>query len=123
MVYRTLADFVLIVHFAFVVFAIFGAFLVVRWRWLVWIHVPLALWAAVVELTGWPCPLTPLEHWLRNKSGMAVQDIGFVEGYLLPLIYPTALTRGLQIVLGAIVLGMNGLIYWWALRRHFRVRT
>jgi hypothetical protein len=123
MVYRTLADFVLIVHFAFVVFAVFGAFLVVRWHWLVWIHVPLALWAVVVEFTGWFCPLTPLEHWLRTKSGVAVQDIGFVEEYLLPLLYPAALTRWLQVVLGGIVLGMNGLIYSWALRRHLRVRT
>ncbi len=123
MVYRTLADFVLIVHFAFVVFAVFGAFLVVRWHWLVWIHVPLALWAVVVEFTGWFCPLTPLEYWLRTKSGMTVQDIGFVEQYLLPLLYPTALTRRLQVVLGAIVLGMNGLIYSWVLRRHLRVRT
>jgi hypothetical protein len=123
MVYRTLADFVLIVHFAFVVFAVFGAFLVVRWHWLVWIHVPLALWAVVVEFTGWHCPLTPIEHWLRTKSGVPVQDIGFVEEYLLPLLYPAALTRGLQVVLGSIVLGMNGLIYSWVLRRHLRVRT
>lgn len=123
MLYRTLADLVLIVHFAFVVFAVFGALLVVRWHWLVWIHVPLALWAVVVEFTGWICPLTPLEHWLRAKSGMTVQDIGFVEQYLLPLLYPTALTRRLQVVLGAIVLGMNGLIYSWVLRRHLRVRT
>ena len=123
MVYRTLADFVLIVHFAFVVFAVFGAFLVVRWHWLVWIHVPLALWAVVVECTGWFCPLTPLEHWLRTKSGVAVQDIGFVEQYLLPLLYPAALTRRLQIVLGAIVLGMNGLVYSSVLWRHLRVRT
>jgi hypothetical protein len=123
MVYRTFADLVLIVHFAFIVFAVFGAFLVVRWHWLVWIHVPLALWAVVVEFTGWPCPLTPLEHWLRIKSGVAVQNIGFVEEYLLPLLYPAALTRRLQIVLGSIVLGMNGLIYSWALRRHLRLRT
>jgi hypothetical protein len=123
MVYRTLADFVLIVHFAFVVFAVFGAFLVVRWHWLVWIHVPLALWAVLVEFTGWLCPLTPLEHWLRVKSGVVVQDIGFVEEHLLPLLYPAALTRQLQIVLGSIVLGMNGLIYSWVLRRRLRVRT
>jgi hypothetical protein len=123
MVYRILADFVLIVHFAFVVFAVFGALLVVRWRWIVWIHVPLALWAVMVEFTGWICPLTPLEHWLRTKSGVAVQDIGFVEEYILPLLYPAALTRRLQIVLGGIVLGINGLIYSWAFRCHLRATT
>jgi len=97
--------------------------LVVRWHWLVWIHVPLALWAVVVECTGWMCPLTPLEHWLHTKSGVPVQDIGFVEEYILPLLYPGALTRRLQIVLGGIVLGMNGLIYSWALRRHLKVKN
>ncbi len=95
----------------------------VRWHWLVWMHVPLALWAAVMEITGWFCPLTHLEYWLRTKSVMTVQDMGFVEQYLLPLLYPTGLTRWLQVVLGAIVLGMNGLIYSWVLWRHLRVRT
>jgi len=123
MSYRVLADLVVVGHFAFALFSVFGGLCVLKWWLVAWIHIPLALWAAVVELTGWPCPLTPLEHWLRNKSGMAFQDIGFVEGYLLPLLYPTALTRRLQIVLGAVVLGINGLIYWWALRRHFRVKT
>jgi len=87
-----------------------------------WIHVPAAIWGAVVEFAGWLCPLTPLEHWLRVEAGMAVERIGLVEQYLVPLLYPTPLTRGLQIVLGAVVLGVNGLIYVWVVRRSLRAR-
>jgi len=122
MSYRILADLVLILHFAFVVFAVLGAFLILKWRWVAWIHVPAAIWGAVVEFAGWLCPLTPLEHWLRVEAGMAVERIGLVEQYLVPLLYPTPLTRGLQIVLGAVVLGVNGLIYVWVVRRSLRAR-
>ena len=117
MFYSSLADLVLIVHFVFVVFSVLGGFLVLKWHRLAWIHVPAALWAAVVEFTGWVCPLTPLEHWLRLKSGAAIQELGFVERYLVPLLYPTPLTRGFQVILGAIVLGVNAAIYAWILRR------
>jgi len=117
MLYRHLADLVLVLHFAFVVFAVLGAVLVLRWQRLAWIHVPLALWAAIVELTGWMCPLTPLEHWLRLKGGIPVQKLGFVEQYLFPLLYPPPLTRGFQMILGAVVLGVNLLMYAWILRR------
>jgi len=117
MLYRHLADLVLVLHFAFVLFAVLGALLVLRWQRLAWIHVPLALWAVIVELAGWMCPLTPLEHWLRLKGGISVQKLGFVEQYLLPLLYPTPLTRGFQMILGAVVLGINLLMYAWVLRR------
>jgi len=117
MLYRHLADLILVLHFAFVVFAVLGALLVLKWQWLAWIHIPLALWAAVVEFTGWMCPLTPLEHWLRLKGGMPVEKLGFVEQYLVPLLYPTPLTRPMQMVLGAIVLGVNLMIYGWVLKK------
>jgi len=117
MLYRHLADLILVLHFAFVVFAVLGALLVLKWQWLAWIHIPLALWATVVEFTGWMCPLTPLEHWLRLKGGMPVEKLGFVEQYLVPLLYPTPLTRPMQMVLGAIVLGVNLMIYGWVLKK------
>lgn len=116
MLYPAFADLVLIVHFAFVLFSVLGGFLVLKWHRVAWIHVPAALWAVVVEFTGWICPLTPLEHWLRLKSGAAIQELGFVERYLVPLLYPTPLTRGFQVILGAIVLGVNVGIYVWILR-------
>jgi hypothetical protein len=120
MLYRYLADLVLVIHFAFVVFAVLGAWLVLKWRRLAWIHIPFSLWAAIVEFTGCMCPLTPLDHWLRLQGGIAVERLGFVEQYLLPLLYPTPLTRPLQLVLGAMVLGVNVLIYAWILRRRLK---
>ena len=123
MSYHTLADLVIIVHFAFVVFVVFGAFLVIKWRRLAWIHVPAFLWGAIIELAGWICPLTHLEYWLRIAGGGAVKNIGFVERYIVPLLYPTPFTRRLQIILGAIVLAVNVLIYIWIFLRSSKNRA
>ncbi len=117
MVYRFLADLVLVAHFAFVVFAVVGALLVLRWRWVVWLHLPAVVWAALIEFAGWICPLTPLENWLRELGGSAGYESGFVEHYILPVLYPGGLTREVQIVLGLLVLAVNIGIYGWLLRR------
>jgi len=117
MFYGFLADIVLVVHFVFVVFSVSGGFLALKWHLIAWIHVPVAVWAVLVELAGWICPLTPLEHWLRTQAGAAVEEIGFIEQYLLPLLYPTPLTRPLQMALGGFVLGVNALVYGWFLCR------
>jgi hypothetical protein len=112
-IYRFLADFVVLCHLTFILFAIFGGFLVLRWRKVVWFHIPAALWAALIEFTGWFCPLTPLENLLRMKGGGAAYSDGFIEHYLLPVIYPVDLTREIQIFLGALVIATNLLIYWY----------
>ncbi len=117
MVYRFLADLVLVAHFAFVVFAVVGALLVLRWRWVVWLHLPAVVWAALIEFAGWICPLTPLENSLRELGGSAGYESGFVEHYILPVLYPGGLTREVQIVLGLLVLAVNIGIYGWLLRR------
>lgn len=117
MVYRFLADLVLVAHFAFVVFAVVGALLVLRWRWVVWLHLPAVVWAALISFAGWICPLTPLENWLRELGGSAGYESGFVEHYILPVLYPGGLTREVQIVLGLLVLAVNMGIYGWLLRR------
>ncbi len=117
MVYRFLADLVLVAHFAFVVFAVVGALLVLRWRWVAWLHLPAVVWAALIEFAGWICPLTPLENWLRELGGSAGYESGFVEHYILPVLYPGGLTREVQIVLGLLVLAVNVGIYGWLLRR------
>ncbi len=117
MVYRFLADLVLVAHFAFVVFAVVGALLVLRWRWVVWLHLPAVVWAALIEFAGWICPLTPLENSLRELGGSAGYETGFVEHYILPVLYPGGLTREVQIVLGLLVLAVNVGIYGWLLRR------
>src|SRR3990167_8138622 len=105
------ADAVVVFHLLFILFAVLGGLLVWRWRGLVWLHVPAALWGVLVELIRWPCPLTPLEHSLRLAAGQAGYRGGFVEHYLLPIIYPAGLTPQIQIGLGVFVLLLNALIY------------
>ena len=117
MPYGVLADVVVLLHFTFVLAAVFGGFLVLRWKQCAWIHVPVVLWAALIEFTGWICPLTPLENWLRAKGGLTGYRSSFIEHYILPVLYPTQLTRQLQIVLGLSVLAINLAIYGWVLRR------
>jgi hypothetical protein len=117
MLYRILAEATLLAHAGFVVFAVLGGLLVVRHRRLAWAHVPAALWAAAIEFAGWICPLTPLENWFRARAGVAGYGSGFVEHYILPVLYPTALTREVQVVLGVSVLVVNAGIYYWVVRR------
>ena len=115
--YRLLADLVVVVHGGFVLFAVLGGFLVLwRSRWL-WVHLPAVLWATYVELSGGVCPLTPLEDLLRALAGQEAHGGDFVGRYLTPLLYPKALTRGRQILLGSLVLILNGAVYLAAWRR------
>ena len=117
MAYRAAADAILVAHFAFVLFAVFGALLVLRWPRLALAHIPAALWAALVELSGWICPLTPLEVALRRSAGEAGYAGDFVLHYVAALLYPEGLTRDIQLVLGAIVITINAAIYMIVLRR------
>ena len=111
MLYRVLTDLVVVAHFAFVIFAVAGAVLVLRWRWVAWVHLPVVMWAALIEFAGWVCPLTPLENWLRMRGGAMGYHGGFVEHYIIPILYPGQLTRSVQIALGALVLLINTGIY------------
>lgn len=117
MVFRLLADVTVVAHLVFVVFVLFGGLLVVRWPRVAWLHVPAVAWGAWIEFAGWLCPLTPFENWLRTQSGGAAYDSSFVEHYLLPLLYPTSLSRERQWVLGSIVLVVNAVLYLVVLRR------
>jgi hypothetical protein len=113
MMYPLLADLVLIVHLAFVVFVLCGGLLVLKWRWIAWLHLPAAAWGAVVEFTGWICPLTPLENWLRVQGGEAGYEDDFKTRYLLPILYPVDLTQNIQVFLGTVVIVLNVAVYWW----------
>jgi hypothetical protein len=115
MVYNLLADLVVLVHFLFVLFSLLGALLVIRWRKIMWLHLPAALWAAGVEFSGKICPLTPLENWLRVRGGGAGYAGDFIGQYLLWLVYPSGLTRRVQIILGAIVVAVNIGIYGYVI--------
>ena len=111
MIYRLLADLTVVLHLAFVLFVVFGGLLVIRRPSLAWVHLPAALWGAWVEFAGWICPLTPLENWLRERGGAAVYDSSFVERYLVPTLYPEALSRELQWLLGGFVVAVNLAVY------------
>ena len=120
MFYRLLADAVLLLHLGFILFVVFGALLVVnqrrRRRWLP-LHLAAAGWGFLVEATGAICPLTWAELYFRRLAGQAGYEGGFVDHYLLPLIYPAGLTRELQVALGIGVLAVNALLYAWIWRR------
>src|SRR5580698_966578 len=88
MLYRVLADAVVLLHFAFVAFVVLGGLLVLRWPWTAWVHLPAAAWGAFVELYLHYCPLTPLENWLRERGGLVTYDTGFIAHYIMPVIYP-----------------------------------
>ena len=120
--YPLLADLVLIVHLAFVIFVLCGGLLVLKWRWIAWLHLPAAAWGAVVEFTGWICPLTPLENSLRAQAGEIGYRSDFVTYYLLFVLYPDGLTRDVQLMLGMVVLAINVSVYGWLWRRSHRHR-
>ena len=117
MISRGLADLVLVLHFAFVLFVVLGGVAALRWPRLAWVHVPVALYGATIEFVGFVCPLTPLEVWLRRRGGEAGYEGGFVEHYVTAALYPTGLTREVQLALGAGVLLLNAAVYAVWLRR------
>ena len=121
--YSWLADLTLCIHVSFVLFVIFGGLLVLRWWWIAWLHLPAAAWGAFVEFTGWICPLTPLENWLRAQGSEISSRSDFIAQYLLPVLYPGDLTQDIQLLLGAGVVVLNTAMYWWLWQLHARGRT
>jgi hypothetical protein len=114
---RLAADAVLAAHLAFVLFVVFGGLLALRRPRVAWLHLPAVAWAALIEFSGWICPLTPLEVALRRGAGEAGYGGDFVEHYLMALIYPAGLTRELQVSIGAGVLLINLVVYFVLWRR------
>jgi hypothetical protein len=118
--YALAADAVVVLHGVFIVFAVLGGILC-RWRpWVAAVHLPAAAWAAWIEVSGGFCPLTPLENRLRALAGDTPYAGGFVEHYLLPILYPPGLTAGVQWALAVGVLCANVAIYAWVVRRRRR---
>lgn len=117
MINRFLADALVVIHFGFILFVIFGALGALRYRWWPWLHLPVVAWGVLIEWVGWICPLTPLENRFRALAGQGGYQGGFIEHYLIPVIYPDGLTRGVQWTLGALVLAINGALYFWVIRR------
>lgn len=121
--YALLADLLVALHLAFVVFVMAGGVLVLRWPKVAWVHLPAAGWGVLVEITGWVCPLTPLENQLRSRAGLDVYTGDFVGRYLLPVLYPEGLTREVQLLLGGAVLLLNVAIYSMVVRKRARTRA
>jgi hypothetical protein len=113
------ADLVVLLHFLFVLFVVFGGLVALRWPRVAYLHLPVAVYGTLIELVGWVCPLTPLEKRLRESAGLQGYEGGFVEHYILPVLYPSGLTRGIQLSLGLLVIVLNVAIYWvFAVRRN-----
>lgn len=118
MLFVVAANVVMLVHLVFVLFVVLGGFLALRWQWVPWLHLPVAIYGAAIELIGFYCPLTPLENYLRRKGGQAGYDGGFIEYYLLRILYPDGLTRRVELALGCGVILVNLIAYGLVFRKH-----
>lgn len=117
MSYSLLANVLVVLHLSFVLFVLFGGLLTVKWPQAPWLHLPAVAWGALVEFTGWFCPLSSFEYWLRMQAGESADQGDFVSRWFLPVLYPDFLTPRIQIALGVLVLVTNLMIYAWIWRR------
>jgi hypothetical protein len=117
MIHRIAADALLILHLAFILAVVLGGLLVLRWPRLAWVHVPVVAWGFTVELAGWICPLTPMEQRLRIAAGESGYAGGFIDHYLVPLIYPDGMTAGQRLFYAGVVVAVNLAFYWVLWRR------
>ena len=105
------ANLTLIVHFAFILFVVFGALLFFASTKIIFIHIPALIWGSYIELTNSICPLTYLENWFLNKANLTTYSEGFIQNYLVPIVYPVSLTKDIQIYLGIALIVINIIIY------------
>ena len=120
MFYKILADLIVIIHLTFIIFALLGGLLLLWRKWIIYIHLPAAIWITVIVIQGWICPLTPLENYFRMAGNTEGYSGGFLAHYILPVIYPEGLTHGLRLLLGSIALSINIVLYTYVIyrRRH-----
>jgi hypothetical protein len=123
MIQRVAADVIVLLHLAFIMFVVFGGVLALKWRRVMWLHIPAAIWGALIEMAGWICPLTPIENSLRIAGGAPSYSGGFIEHYIVPIVYPTGLTRAMQLSLAALVILINVVVYAFLLRQKLRRRV
>jgi hypothetical protein len=121
--YLAAADLVLVVHLLFIGFVVGGSFLAWRWPWLIWVQLPAMVYGALVEFVGFACPLTALQNYLLRRGGQAPYRGGFISHYLIQVIYPPGLTRGIQLGLGLFVVLVAIVGYGGYLRRHWPARA
>ena len=119
--YELAADLTLIVHFAFILFVVFGALLFFVTTKIIFIHIPAFIWGSYIELTNSICPLTYLENWFLNKANLTIYSEGFIQNYLVPIVYPADLTKDLQIYLGITLIVVNIIIYGFILNNIIKI--
>ena len=117
-----LADLIVLIHFAFVLFVIFGGLLALRWRRVMWAHLPCVAWGIWIELSHGLCPLTPLENRLREHAGRGTYEGGFVDHYIMPILYPEGLTHNTQVAIACVIIAINGGCYGFILWQWLRSR-
>jgi len=120
MIYKILSDSIVVIHLAFILFVCLGAFLVFKWPGILWIHLPCAIWGAILEFFNLICPLTPLENYFRKLSGIPEYHSGFIDHYILPIIYPDSLTPEKQMIFGLFVVIINVLVYGLIILKKFK---
>lgn len=113
MLFRAAATSLAVFHFAFIVFVAIGALLVIRWRWLMYVQLPAALWGALIEIMQWDCPLTRWENLARSRAGESGYSEGFIAHYLFGIIYPNGLSRGVEIAIAVFVTVVNSAAYFY----------
>ena len=118
MIYGVLADLLLLVHVTFMKFVALGGLAVMRWRWLMWVHVPCATLGAAMALSGWWWPFAGVERWLRETGAAHGYSVNLVDRYLPDWLHPAALPRSMELVIGLLVLGLNLYIYRRVFRQH-----
>ena len=123
MIYGLVAELLVVVHLAFVVFVVLGGVAVWRWPRIAWAHVPAVVWGVGIELTGAICPLTPMEQWLRVQAGASGYEGDFIAHYLLPVLYPAGLSRETQVMLGGVACAINVVAYGWVWTARLRGRA
>ena len=119
--YEMAANLTLIVHFVFILFVVFGALLFFVATKIVFIHIPAFIWGSYIELTHSICPLTYLENWFLNKANLTIYSEGFIQNYLVPIVYPADLTKDLQIYLGITLIVVNIIIYGFILNKIIKI--
>ena len=119
--YELAANLILIIHFVFIIFVVFGALLFFVVKKIVFIHIPALIWGSYIELTHSICPLTYLENWFLNKANLTIYSEGFIQNYIVPIVYPTDLTKNLQIYLGITLIVINIIIYGLILNKLVKI--
>ena len=116
-VFEIFATLALLLHFSFILFVIFGAILILKFKKVIYVHIPAVAWGAYIELSHSICPLTHLENYFLKKAGKDQYSVDFIENYIFKIIYPPALNYEIQTYLGVILIFVNLLIYYYIVKK------